>query len=302
MSQTFSQDVPIEFIHNQPQSLGHTSSMTRYEQEHHFHELNNSLAGQKRLLVPTERRPRMLPTKYCPRETTCSEGDRSMLDFGGNMFEETQHSSFVDHKSPVNPRSGYMPLTGERMMPGRGVTLPTTETMGHLMDVYFQYVHPVLPMLHKATIYEQLYRQETLPPYLFYAVLGLASRFSGDPAFRNPQPGAERPPCTIFYEQARSLIKDEYDHSQIATVQSLLLLSIQQLGFCESQKAWLYIGMAIRMAQDLGLNRELTEQEQSQNRRWAEQRKRTWWSCFVVERLVCAGLGRCVHACWCNSG
>ncbi|KAF8937663.1 hypothetical protein BGZ58_002364 [Dissophora ornata] len=64
------------------------------------------------------------------------------------------------------------------------------------------------------------------------------------------------------------------------------------MGFCESQRAWLYVGMAIRMAQDLGLNKELSEQEQSRNRLGAELRRRTWWSCYVVDRLVCAGLGR----------
>jgi len=88
------------------------------------------------------------------------------------------------------------------------------------------------------------------------------------------------------------LIKEEYDNSQVGTVQALLLMAIQQMGFCESQRAWLYVGMAIRMAQDLGLNCELSEQEQIRNPVLAEQRRRTWWSCYVVERLVCAGLGR----------
>ncbi|KAF9274609.1 hypothetical protein BGZ68_000508 [Mortierella alpina] len=50
--------------------------------------------------------------------------------------------------------------------------------------------------------------------------------------------------------------------------------------------------MAIRMAQDLGLNKEPANQEQPKDHLYGELRKRTWWSCYVVERLVCGGLGR----------
>ncbi|KAF9959071.1 hypothetical protein BGZ70_008980 [Mortierella alpina] len=93
-------------------------------------------------------------------------------------------------------------------------------------------------------------------------------------------------------DRAKYFIRDEYDNSQLATVQALLLMAVQQMGFCESQRAWLYVGMAIRMAQDLGINKESSAQEQTRNRLQCELRKRTWWSIYVVERLVCAGLGR----------
>ncbi|KAG0295993.1 hypothetical protein BGZ96_010414 [Linnemannia gamsii] len=107
-----------------------------------------------------------------------------------------------------------------------------------------------------------------------------------------PSAGLERPPCTIFYERAKHFIKDEFDNSQMATVQAFLLMAVQQMGFCESQRAWLYVGMAVRMAQGMGLNKEPSEQEQSRNRLQCELRKRTWWSIYVIERFICAGLGR----------
>jgi hypothetical protein len=172
------------------------------------------------------------------------------------------------------------------------LVLPSADVMDHLFDIHFRFVHPVLPMLHRKTFFDQIHGPDPPPAHLLFAVLGLASRFSDNPVFRTPQPGADRPPCTIFYERAKELIKEEYDNSQVGTVQALLLMAIQQMGFCESQRAWLYVGMAIRMAQDLGLNCELSELEQIRNPVLAEQRRRTWWSCYVVERLVCAGLGR----------
>ncbi|KAF9998364.1 hypothetical protein BGZ79_007955 [Entomortierella chlamydospora] len=207
-------------------------------------------------------------------------------------LEGSRCFSFTDHHPAVISLTGYTPTSQGAMEHDISVALPPPNIMEHLLGIHFRFVHPVLPMLHQKTLFEQIHGNESIPLHLLFAVLGLASRFSESPDFRVPQPGSDRPPCTVFYERAKMLIKEEYDHSQIGTVQALLLMSIQQMGFCESQKAWLYVGMAIRMAQDLGLNRELSEQEQSRNQLSAELRKRTWWSCYVVERLVCAGLGR----------
>ncbi|KAF9584419.1 hypothetical protein BGW38_006531, partial [Lunasporangiospora selenospora] len=181
---------------------------------------------------------------------------------------------------------------GKPVEKDRTMIMPSMDVMEHLFKVHFNSVHPVLPMLHPKLLADQIHRKEAPPAHLVFAILGLASRFSDNPSFRDPQPGETRPPSTIFYERAKHIMKDEYDSSQIATVQTLLLMAVQQMGFCESQRAWLHVGMAIRMAQDLGLNREPTEQDLARNKLQAELRKRTWWSIYVVERLVCAGLGR----------
>ncbi|KAI8598400.1 fungal-specific transcription factor domain-containing protein, partial [Dissophora ornata] len=220
-----------------------------------------------------------------------------------HVHQQQQHFQprYADNRSPSprlpaaaiqNARSSISNSSKYLLNSMQAVILPSIDVMDHLMNIHFRFVHPVLPMLHQKTLLDQIHRKEPIPSHFLFAVLGLASRFSDNPIFRDPQPGADRPPCTVFYERAKVLIKDEYDHSQIMTVQALLLMSIQQMGFCESQRAWLYVGMAIRMAQDLGLNKELSEQEQSRNRLGAELRRRTWWSCYVVDRLVCAGLGR----------
>ncbi|KAF9179512.1 hypothetical protein BGZ51_006861 [Haplosporangium sp. Z 767] len=209
----------------------------------------------------------------------------------------TESHRIVTHRPSLNAHQLSNPLTGYMSMPENSskeetLIMPSMDVMDHLLDIHFRFVHPVLPMLHFKTIADQVHSNESPPSHLLFAIMGLASRFSDNPSFRNPQPGIERPPCTIFYERAKYFIKDEYDNSQISTIQALLLMAVQQMGFCESQRAWLYVGMAIRMAQDLGLNKEPSDHEQSRNRLQCELRKRTWWSIYVVERLVCAGLGR----------
>ena len=187
--------------------------------------------------------------------------------------------------------TGYMEIP-ENTAKDVTLIMPSIDVIDHLLGVHFQYIHPVIPMLDSRSIHDQIHQNESPPSHLLFAILGLASRFSDNSAFRTPQSGLERPPCTIFYERAKFLIKDEYDNAHVATLQALLLMAVQQMGFCESQRAWLYLGLAIRMAQDLGINKEPSAQEMSRNRLQCELRKRTWWSLYVVERLVCTGLGR----------
>lgn len=213
----------------------------------------------------------------------------------GNNCQASQR--VVPHRPSLahqfsDPMTGYMAIPQPDLEKDNTLILPTIEVMDHLLEMHFRSVHPVIPFLHYKTIYNQIHRNESPPSHLLFATLGLASRFSDNPAFRIPRPGVERPPCTIFYERAKHFIRDEYDNAQVATVQSLLLMAIQLMGFCESQKAWLNIGMAIRMAQDLGLNKEPSEQEKSRNPLLCEIRKRTWWSCYVLDRFVGQGLSR----------
>ncbi|KAF9369142.1 hypothetical protein CPC16_004733, partial [Podila verticillata] len=213
----------------------------------------------------------------------------------GNNYQASQR--VVPHRPSLahqfsDPMTGYMAIPQLDLEKDNTLILPTIEVMDHLLEMHFRSIHPVIPFLHYKTIYNQIHRNESPPPHLLFATFGLASRFSDNPAFRIPRPGVERPPCTLFYERAKHFIRDEFENAQVATVQSLLLMTIQLMGFCESQKAWLYIGMAIRMAQDLGLNKEPSEQEKSRNPLLCEIRKRTWWSCYVLDRFVGQGLSR----------
>jgi len=58
----------------------------------------------------------------------------------------------------------------------------------------------------------------------------------------------------------------------------------------KNSRCWLYTGMAIRMAQDMGLHRDSSKW--NLDARQAEIRKRLWWACFMSDRIVSAGLGR----------
>jgi Fungal specific transcription factor domain len=69
----------------------------------------------------------------------------------------------------------------------------------------------------------------------------------------------------------------------VNTVQAYLILAIRELMIWSNVKAYMYAGTALRMAQALYLN---VEARQRYSPRQKEIRRRTFWACFVVDRLI----------------
>lgn len=69
----------------------------------------------------------------------------------------------------------------------------------------------------------------------------------------------------------------------VYTTQAFLILSIRELLIWSNVKAYMYVGAALRMAQALHLNVEV---RQRYSPRQKEIRRRTFWACVVVDRLI----------------
>lgn len=85
-----------------------------------------------------------------------------------------------------------------------------------------------------------------------------------------------------------------HGNSTITTVQTLLLLSAQECARGNRSQTWLYVGMAIRLLQDMGLHvdgRRYARFAQLNNED-IEIRIRLFWSTFLWEKVICLYLGR----------
>ncbi|KAJ3529476.1 hypothetical protein NM208_g9737 [Fusarium decemcellulare] len=98
----------------------------------------------------------------------------------------------------------------------------------------------------------------------------------------------------FFANRAKALLDLEIDHPKVATVQSLAILSSYEAAQTRDSRGWLFSGMSIRLALDMGLhlsaasyveNGSMTELE-------AHARKVTFWACFVTDRMWGLYLGR----------
>ncbi|KAI9279656.1 fungal-specific transcription factor domain-containing protein [Sporodiniella umbellata] len=89
----------------------------------------------------------------------------------------------------------------------------------------------------------------------------------------------------VYFKNARQVLKKCFDISSPITIQALLNLYMYQLSSERSSLAYLYIGLAIRMAQDLKFHKK---EHMPANLNQRETNKRLWWSAYWLD--LCAAL------------
>ncbi|OBT65416.1 hypothetical protein VE03_06084 [Pseudogymnoascus sp. 23342-1-I1] len=219
----------------------------------------------------------------------------------------------------VPPRETY-PVKGERQ--NSSVTFPvpsfnsiaSSETMRltdseqiqlphnawELLDVYFSYTHCWLPIVEKHNSLRASYLypttiSSTMPASGDHAALWAMLAYAechqaiirGSMAHTSILQQKEPWIASDTYKTARSLIPDEDGVFEIGHVQSLLILTLLNMGMNRWKQAWSLIGQAVRIAFELGLEK-YADDAKSRNRH-------VFFGCFVLETLVAARLNRSPH-------
>jgi hypothetical protein len=123
-------------------------------------------------------------------------------------------------------------------------------------------------------------------PFLLSAVLAQAARYSD--RLDAAELGAYFSQRTVN-DMAVEIAKG----SSIPTLQGLLIFAGLECTIGRSSQGWLYLGMAIRMMQDMGIhinNRKLIEGQFSQLE--LAMRQQILWSCYTCDKAVSLCLGR----------
>ncbi|KAE8453812.1 hypothetical protein EG329_009324 [Mollisiaceae sp. DMI_Dod_QoI] len=187
-------------------------------------------------------------------------------------------------------------FTWEMIGLGLEEPLPPQDTIDELHQVYFDKIHPSLPMIHK---------------YRYLAAMNLA-------------PG-QRPPVALryamwtlaasvvdkfmdlrdhFYQRSRKYMEADYlkGHGEhmisIAHAQTHALLASYEFKMMYFPRAWMSTGSAIRMCQMMGLHRLDgagldVKMCLPPPRDWTEreERRRTFWMAFCEDRYASIGTG-----------
>ncbi|KAJ5682841.1 hypothetical protein N7462_006006 [Penicillium macrosclerotiorum] len=135
----------------------------------------------------------------------------------------------------------------------------------HLCDLFFAHLGCNFPFLQRDRFLQDL-KEKKVDTMLVDAVCALAARFSPHPLLGPPQaPPIDRsqPPVDIrlwdrglpFAHRAMSALVDSLSCPTLSAVQACLLLAYEQFGSNHDSGLWMYLGISIRMAQDLGLQK-----------------------------------------------
>ncbi|KAK2882617.1 hypothetical protein FQN49_000189 [Arthroderma sp. PD_2] len=135
-------------------------------------------------------------------------------------------------------------------------TLPNSEIVTHLCEVFFTHLGCNFPFLQRDRFLRSL-KEKQLAPILVDAVCALAARFSLHPLLSvEPADEATYPHHGhAFAHRAMCAVVDTLACPTLAVVQACLLLAYEEFGSNHDSGLWMYLGISIRMAQDLGLQK-----------------------------------------------
>ncbi len=172
--------------------------------------------------------------------------------------------------------------------------LPPRALCDELIEAYFKWVHPIVPIINK-TKFLLRYQDPKNPPslLLLQAMLLAGSRVCTNPQLMDAN-GSSTPAALTFYKRAKALYDANYEDDRVTIVQSLLLMGWYWEGPEDVTKNVFYwTRVATIVAQGSGMHRsvEASQLSKSDKRLW----KRIWWTLFTRDRSVAVALGRPCH-------
>ncbi|KAI5463029.1 fungal-specific transcription factor domain-containing protein [Mariannaea sp. PMI_226] len=187
-------------------------------------------------------------------------------------------------------------FTWEMIGLGLEEPLPPQETIDELHQIYFDKIHPSIPMIHKYRYLAamNLAPNQRPPVCLRYAMWTLACTITDKYADLKD----------LFYRRARKYVEADYikgygEHMiSVAHCQTHILLSSYEMKMMYFPRAWVNTGSAIRLAQMTGLHRLDgsgldVKQCLAPPKDWTEreERRRTFWMAFCQDRYASIGTG-----------
>ncbi|OJJ42372.1 hypothetical protein ASPZODRAFT_105265 [Penicilliopsis zonata CBS 506.65] len=170
------------------------------------------------------------------------------------------------------------------------------EVQDHLLDLYWTWQNPWQYLVHKDAFcraLEQGRHDEYCTPLLLHSVLALAARYSDDISLRTDPADANTAGDRLQWT-AKSILQSEVEHPTVSTVVSVAILALREMSTNREAIGWTYIGIAVRIAYNLGLHLDCTPwRNQNQiSEEQAEIRRIAWWGCYLLDKLFNIGLGR----------
>ncbi|KAK2591400.1 hypothetical protein QQS21_010906 [Conoideocrella luteorostrata] len=187
-------------------------------------------------------------------------------------------------------------FTWEMIGLGLEEPLPPQETIDELHQVYFEKVHPSMPMIHRYRYLAamNLAPNQRPPVCLRYAMWTMACSIADKYADLKD----------LFYQRARKYVEADYVKGygeqmiSVAHCQAHTLLAAYEMKLMYFPRAWQSTGSAVRLAQMIGLHRLDgagldVKQCLPPPKDWTEreERRRTFWMAFCEDRYASIGTG-----------
>ncbi|KAH8819258.1 fungal-specific transcription factor domain-containing protein [Xylogone sp. PMI_703] len=159
----------------------------------------------------------------------------------------------------------------------------------HLLELYFRYQHPALPILDEECFmadYARGVKTQYFSSFLLHAILLRSLRLD----YQAVTPEL----ADIYTQRVKSELVTELENPTIATVQALCIFGHYLGSLGNDRGCWLYPGMAFRLIYDLGLHQDCTKLTDTNCLTEKDRRVRhvTLWGCYISDKLYSLFHGR----------
>lgn len=168
--------------------------------------------------------------------------------------------------------------------------LPPFEFAKRLFWVQYAYIGTIFSLIQPLDFEERLRAVYNQPPdfsnresCLVYCQVLLVIAF-GLMYSVNQWSGDDGPPGFKYFKHALRFLPDIHEEGSIFFVEVLCYVAYYMQNLNRRDAAFLYIGLALRMAISLGLHQEVSDPTISEDDR--NRRRRAWWSVYSLDRLL----------------
>lgn len=170
--------------------------------------------------------------------------------------------------------------------------LPSPSRCAELLEIFFSYVHPMVPVIDRKDFLARYYGGDEPPSLvILHAVFLSASRYAQDSGHPTLDGVSElRSTCDELHNKLRALVEAEITSDRIAVIQASILASLHWEGREGLNSAIDNLSIAVRACQEMGLHRKQQDTTPPLDGQQTLQR-RLWWSLYAMDRFNAAQEG-----------
>jgi hypothetical protein len=166
-------------------------------------------------------------------------------DTGTQTWQQPQQLSDMTSFAALSPIIDRMPSIGIPQVQDTVPGLPAPSLLQELVELFFELVHPWMPMFCKANFQTNMFAPER--QVLLHAVVTLTFRF-----WRKPAPAAKQRDDMVKTSREQVLLRT-VDSCSLVSTQALALMALESLSQGPGPRTWNAMSMLVTACRHLGL-------------------------------------------------
>ncbi|KAF2645130.1 hypothetical protein P280DRAFT_496214 [Massarina eburnea CBS 473.64] len=200
----------------------------------------------------------------------------------------------LDETSPISSQEAKIQRALHQYLDAVGVSiLPPRKSLDALFDLYFAYVHPLLPLVDKNLFTEQ-YNEQREPCILMQAICVVASKHADATSFLclgdDPRQLGPREFSHRLYNAIIAGIEAKLEKNRVVLIQVLALISLHCEGPDGAEQASMHLAQAIHHAHTFGL--QFGHQWKGQKSESQENLEDLFWCLWSLDKINACMHGR----------